>query len=100
MYFIFGQKNGVSLTESSLKDPIVKNILQELAGMSMFVENYILNTIGRSYLHDHKKRFHCWFLQKPKPDKNYSIWADFLLWTGLPNTFFEPEMHFTTLVAL
>ena len=59
LYFIFGQKNGVSLTESSLKDSIVKNILQELAGMSMFIENYILNTIGRSYLHDHKKRFHC-----------------------------------------
>ena len=61
LYFIFGKKNGVLLTESStsLKDFIVNNSLQALTRMSKFIENCILNTMGRSYLHDHKKRFHC-----------------------------------------
>ena len=88
--FHFWRKNGVSLTVSSTscKELNVMNNLLALVGMCMFIENCILNAMGHSCVHDHSKKFQCYFLQKTKPDKNCPKWADFLLLTGLPDTIF------------
>ena len=82
----------------SLKESDVTSSLLALVGMCMFIENCILNAMGHSCVHDHSKSSIASASKNQNLIKAVQKWADFLLLTGLPNTIFEAEMHFMTLV--